>query len=84
MVKKKYVFRVIPYIKGGMVLRFIIGQMQLFQNDIGMKKVSLKRLKVVTQTANGIGGGMKMARVISTINHISGQQAICGIFFHLR
>ena len=57
----------------GMVLRFIIGQMQLFQNDIGMKKVSLKRLKVMTQTASGIGGGMKMARVISTINHISGQ-----------
>ena len=27
----------------GMVLRFIIGQMQLFQNDIGMKKVSLKK-----------------------------------------
>ena len=67
--KKKYVFRVIPYIKGrGMVLRFIIGQMQLFQNDIGMKKVSLKRLKVMTQTASGIGGGTKMARVISTIN----------------
>ena len=57
----------------GMVLRFIIGQMQLFQNDIGMKKVSLKRLKVMTQTASGIGGGMKMARVISTINHISRQ-----------
>ena len=57
----------------GMVLRFIIGQMQLFQNDIGGKKVSLKRLKVMTQTASGIGGGMKMARVISTINHISGQ-----------
>ena len=36
---EKYVFRVIPYIKGiGMVLRFIIGQMQLFQNDIGMKR----------------------------------------------
>ena len=57
----------------GMVLRFIIGQMQLFQNDIGMKKVSLKRLKVMTQTASGIGGRTRMARVISTINHISGQ-----------
>ena len=72
--KKKYVFRVIPYIKGKrMVLRFIIGQMQPFQNDIGLKKVSLKRLKVMTQTVSGIGGRTKMARVISTINYISGQ-----------
>ena len=70
--KKKYVFRVIPYINGrGMVLRFIIDRCNGFRTTLVV--YLLKRLKVMTQTASGIGGGMKMARVISTINHISGQ-----------
>ena len=53
--------------------RFGVGESTDEILDDGGKKVSLKRLKVMTQTASGIGGEMKMARVISTINHISGQ-----------
>ena len=42
--KKKYVFRVIPYIKEeGMVLRFIIGQMQLFQERHWYEKGIFKK-----------------------------------------
>ena len=70
MDKKKYVFRVIPYIKGkrdGVEIYYRPDA--TFQNDIGLKKVSLKRLKVMTQRQVGLEEGRRWQELFQQLIH---------------